>query len=77
MQQINREGIFKTKRRGKGIVVSGVKMCAEGTRAERNSVRNEREFGALQAAPSCQQVTREEKQQEGWGERTPLGWGGI
>ena len=47
MQQINREGIFKTKRRGKGIVVSGVKMCAEGTRAERNSVRNEREFGAL------------------------------
>ena len=53
MQQIKGEGSFKTKRRGKGLVISEVKMCVEGTRAEGKRVRNEREFGTLQAAPPC------------------------
>lgn len=53
MQQIKGEGSFKTKKRGKGFVVSAVKMCVEGTRAEGKRVKNEREFGTLQAAAPC------------------------
>ena len=41
MQQIKGEGSFKTKRRGKGLVISEVKMCVAGTRAEGKRVRNE------------------------------------
>ena len=53
MQQIKGEGSFKTKRRGKGLVISEVKMCVAGTRAEGKRVRNKREFGTLQAVPPC------------------------